>query len=720
MANRNILLLFCGLFLLALIQPSLQGGVYVPPGAGFGPGGAGTGTGFFPGAAGGVPAGYKPAKAAGYGGGGGGRGIGPGGLVPGAGGQVIPGLPTGQGGKAPKPGYGNLGGGGLGPGGYGGGGFGGYYPGAGSKAAKSGAGGTLGGPGGTGTGTGLPGGAPVIPQTGLPGGGAGKKAAKVPGVGVPGLYQHGLVPGQGFHGRGVLPGVPTGSQLTPKSSVRGYGGPMQPGVFHGYPLKSPKVQGPYGAKVPGGKPPFGQGGFNAGAGLGGQGSKSGYPAGTGLGAGGLGGVGGVGGFGGTGGLYPGQVSGGYGAAKAAKYGGQIGTGQIGTGQIGTGQIGTGQIGTGQFGGGYYPASKAAKYGQGGGGLVPGGHGGGGGGGGFLPGYGSLAAKPPKYGAGLGGVVPGGAGQVLPGGGLGGYGGGAGVKPPKYVSGGAGTGLGTAGVPGGVTGVGGGQYAAAAKAAKFGVVNGGVHTGVPGGFGIHGGAKAPKHALVPGVTPYTPLSFPNGSLVPGGVVLPGKPAKDPSLTGTPRPGVAGGIIQPSAGTGVGGTGVAAPSTGVGVGTGGKAPKPFVPGTGTGFPYGGTYGGTGAGLGTGTLPGAKPLKPPVVGGAGERPGIPLAAGGYQDGLVYPGAAGAGVKVPRPGYGNIGGGGYQQVPAYGGGYPQQYYQGAYVPAPLTPQQAKAAKYGPLQGFFGGAGGGGGGGIYRGCQGKFCGRRK
>lgn len=24
---------------------------------------------------------------------------------------------------------------------------------------------------------------------------------------------------------------------------RGYGGPMQPGVFHGYPLKSPKLQG---------------------------------------------------------------------------------------------------------------------------------------------------------------------------------------------------------------------------------------------------------------------------------------------------------------------------------------------------------------------------------------------------------------------------------------------------------------------------------------------
>lgn len=27
------------------------------------------------------------------------------------------------------------------------------------------------------------------------------------------------------------------------SGGRGYGGPMQPGVFHGYPLKSPKMQG---------------------------------------------------------------------------------------------------------------------------------------------------------------------------------------------------------------------------------------------------------------------------------------------------------------------------------------------------------------------------------------------------------------------------------------------------------------------------------------------
>ncbi|CDQ67423.1 unnamed protein product [Oncorhynchus mykiss] len=59
----------------------------------------------------------------------------------------------------------------------------------------------------------------------------------------------------GFGGRGVLPGVATGNGLNPKSlpgggqqgpggSGRvGYGGPMQPGVFHGYPLKTPKTQG---------------------------------------------------------------------------------------------------------------------------------------------------------------------------------------------------------------------------------------------------------------------------------------------------------------------------------------------------------------------------------------------------------------------------------------------------------------------------------------------
>ncbi|KAK1899971.1 Glycine-rich protein A3 [Dissostichus eleginoides] len=90
MANRNILLLFCGLFLLALIHPSLQRGVYVPPGTGIGPGGAGPGTGFFP--------------VGGYGGGG--RGVGPGGLVPGGvghGGLGVGGLGAGQGGKPPKP-----------------------------------------------------------------------------------------------------------------------------------------------------------------------------------------------------------------------------------------------------------------------------------------------------------------------------------------------------------------------------------------------------------------------------------------------------------------------------------------------------------------------------------------------------------------------------------------------------------------------------------------
>ncbi|XP_055370021.1 elastin-like [Betta splendens] len=159
------------------------------------------------------------------------------------------------------------------------------------------------------------------------------------------------------------------------------------------------------------------------------------------------------------------------------------------------------------------------------------------------------------------------------------------------------------------------------------------------------------------------------------------------------GVAGEVSQPSAGTSVGGTGVVAP-----------------------------LGGPGA-VG---LPGAKPLKTPVVGGAG----IPLASGG---GLTYPSSvglggagvgAGLGAKAPKPGYGNLGVGAYQQgvapVAPYGGAYPQQYYPGGYVPAPLTPQQAKAAKYGPLQGFLGGTGGG----LYRGgaagCQGKYCGRRK
>ncbi|AWO99050.1 putative elastin-like [Scophthalmus maximus] len=199
-----------------------------------------------------------------------------------------------------------------------------------------------------------------------------------------------------------------------------------------------------------------------------------------------------------------------------------------------------------------------------------------------------------------------------------------------------------------------------------------------------------------------------------------------------------------------TGVQQPG-GVPTGTGVKAPKPFVPGTGGGYPNGGTYGvpyGAGTGTGAGTrLPigvGAFPLKPPAVGGTGFGAGIPLAAGSYpggyspyhhgygQGGLTYPsavglGGAGGGANAQRPGYGNLGGGGGYQpgavpvAPGYGGGYPQQYYPGGYVPAPLTPQQAKAAKYGPLQGFLGGAGGGR---VYvggaAGCQGKFCGRRK
>ncbi|KTG46749.1 hypothetical protein cypCar_00035855 [Cyprinus carpio] len=220
----------------------LSRGVYVPPGsAGAGPGGAGLlpGAGFYPGA--GVSQ-YKAAKAAagGYGG--------------------AAGTQTGA-----------LGAGGYGAGGYGAygayGGAGRLYPVAGGlKPAKPGAGGkpAKGGPGagGTGPGSGLPG--LVIPQTGVqglgPGGvGPGGKAAKpgkapVPGVGVPGPYQGGLVPGQGFNGRGVLPGVATGTGLKPKSAAgggqglvpggggRGYG-PLQQGVFHGYPLKSPKAPG---------------------------------------------------------------------------------------------------------------------------------------------------------------------------------------------------------------------------------------------------------------------------------------------------------------------------------------------------------------------------------------------------------------------------------------------------------------------------------------------
>ncbi|KTF84008.1 hypothetical protein cypCar_00028398, partial [Cyprinus carpio] len=135
-------------------------------------------------------------------------GAGPGaaGLLPGAG--IYP--AGGYGGAAGTQ-TGALGAGGYGAGGYGAygayGGAGRFYPVAGGlKPAKS-------GPGAGGTGTGLPG--LVIPQTGVqglgPGGvGPGGKAAKA--------------------GKAPVPGG------------RGYG-PLQQGVFHGYPLKSPKAPG---------------------------------------------------------------------------------------------------------------------------------------------------------------------------------------------------------------------------------------------------------------------------------------------------------------------------------------------------------------------------------------------------------------------------------------------------------------------------------------------
>ncbi|XP_061576511.1 myosin heavy chain IB-like [Cololabis saira] len=204
-----------------------------------------------------------------------------------------------------------------------------------------------------------------------------------------------------------------------------------------------------------------------------------------------------------------------------------------------------------------------------------------------------------------------------------------------------------------------------------------------------------------------------------------------------PTVSSGILHPSAGTSVGGT-TGGVTDGQGpTGAGVKAPKPFIPGAG-GYPYGVPYGVPQTGPvvqpGVPTLPGAKPLKPPVT---GVGAGIPLAAGSYPGGYnPYqqgygqggPAAAGGGAKAPKPGYGNLGAGGVPQAggPAYPGyGYPQQFYPGGYAPAPLNPQQAKAAKYGPLQAFLGGGGGGGGGqGAYRGavpgCLGKYCGRRK
>ncbi|KAJ8367906.1 hypothetical protein SKAU_G00079340 [Synaphobranchus kaupii] len=113
--------------------------------------------------------------------------------------------------------------------------------------------------------------------------------------------------------------------------------------------------------------------------------------------------------------------------------------------------------------------------------------------------------------------------------------------------------------------------------------------------------------------------------------------------------------------------------------------------------------------GVLPGAKPLKAPGAGGAGVLPST--------GGVRYPTGVGLGAaKPPKPGYGSLGTG-YPAggvVPGYGGYQP--HYPG-YGPggAGLTAQQAKAAKYGALQGFLGGG--------YRGvpgCQGKYCGRKR
>ncbi|XP_059371016.1 elastin-like [Carassius carassius] len=141
----------------------------------------------------------------------------------------------------------------------------------------------------------------------------------------------------------------------------------------------------------------------------------------------------------------------------------------------------------------------------------------------------------------------------------------------------------------------------------------------------------------------------------------------------------------------------------------------------YPYGyGPFpGSTGAaGIGTGVLPGAKPLKAPGVGGAGSVAGVgaglvPGAGGGYPSGV----GVGAGAKPPKPGYGSLGTGYAQQggvAPGGYGGYPHAY-PGGYG-AGLSPQQAKAAKYGGgLTGFLGAGYRGGAG-----CQGKYCGRRR
>ncbi|MCI4390657.1 hypothetical protein PGIGA_G00125160 [Pangasianodon gigas] len=315
--------------------------------------------------------------------------------------------------------------------------------------------------------------------------------------------------------------------------------------------------------------------------------------------------------------------------------------------------------------GYLAGAKALKYGPGAAGYgVPGG---------LLPGGGAGMVQ---------GVVGGTGGIPGTATGVGTYPGG--VKPPKYG------GPGGVPIPGTVTGIGTGVYPSGVKPPKYGtgtVLGTGVAplpgpgTGgvpLPETGGYPGGVKPPKPGVpstgitgtgisVPAATPGVGV-LPDGTglVVPGGTRLPEKPAKAPTLPPGGTIGPAG--VQP-------GTLVKPPKTGAA----GKCP----------IPYGG-YGPYGvAPLGTGVLPGAKPITAPGV--------------RYPTGVGL-GPGGAGVKPAKPG---------AVAPGTYGGYPQAY-PGGYVPG-LTPQQAKAAKYGTLQGFLGGG--------YRGgaaCQGKYCGRRR
>ncbi|KAJ6655716.1 hypothetical protein lerEdw1_004769 [Lerista edwardsae] len=76
------------------------------------------------------------------------------------------------------------------------------------------------------------------------------------GVGIPGVYPGGVLPGTGirYPGVGVLPGVPTGTGVKPKvpgaaggafAGIPGFGGfgGQQPGLPLGYPIKAPKLPG---------------------------------------------------------------------------------------------------------------------------------------------------------------------------------------------------------------------------------------------------------------------------------------------------------------------------------------------------------------------------------------------------------------------------------------------------------------------------------------------